>query len=482
MFGRPSLRRRLILSYLAVVVAVTLAGFVTVQVLVPQFFEQGVQQRLGPGPQFGQDQPDDEIDPPGRGTGPGPGNQTTSTAPDTATEPGPGTTSSPGPTGSTIGPGQPSTDPGQGNGQPGGNQDPGGGNQPDEPGNGPGGNTSTGPSNDAWGGLAPGVAAGGESIATQVVERSPVPIEIQEEYDRALTGALVAATVIGLLIALGLGVLFSRRLLTAFNSIKDGASRLADGQYDTRVAAPKEAELADLAESVNTLAESLQSTEQTRARLVSDLAHEIRNPLSTIEGYMEGLIDGVLPPDRETYEAVAGEAHRLKKLTRDLSVLSKAQEGALDYAMQDADLAEIATGVVDTLRPQYEINEVQLDAVIDGPLPVHVDKDRIAQTLTNLLGNALAHSPPGSAVKLAGIASAGRCHITITDSGEGIPHTQLDLIFDRFTRLDSSQPGTGIGLNIARTLARAHGGDITAASPGPGLGSTFELSLPMTAS
>jgi histidine kinase len=483
MFGQPSLRRRLILSYLAVVVAVTLAGFVTVQVLVPQFFEQGVQQRLGRGPQFGQDQPDDAIDPSGPGPGPGPGSQTNSTAPDATSGPGPDTTSTPGPTGSTLGPGEPSTDPGQGdgngNGQTGGNPEPGGGNQPDEPGNGPGESTSTGPSNDAWGGLAPGTVAGGEPIAAEVVERNPVPIEIQEEYDRALTGALVAATVIGLLIALVLGILFSRRLLKAFNSIKDGASRLANGQYDTRVAAPKEIELADLAESVNTLADSLQRTEQTRARLVSDLAHEIRNPLSTIEGYMEGLIDGVLPPDRQTYEAVAGEAHRLKKLTRDLSVLSKAQEGALDYAMEDADLAEIATGVVDTLRPQYEINEVKLDAVIPGPLSVHVDKDRIAQTLTNLLGNALAHTPPGGAVKVAGTAAAGRCRIAITDSGEGIRQTQLGLIFDRFTRLDSSQSGTGIGLNIARTLARAHGGDIAASSPGPGLGSTFELSLPM---
>ena len=330
---------------------------------------------------------------------------------------------------------------------------------------------------DAWSGLAPGIAAAGPMIATSV-ERSPVPSEIQDEYDRALTGALAVAMAIGLLIALALGILFSRRLLKAFNSIKDGASQLADGHYETRIAAPREIELADLAESVNTLADSLERTEETRARLVSDLAHEIRNPLSTIEGYMEGLIDGVLPADRETYEAVASEAHRLKKLTHDLSILSKAQEGALDYQMADIDLAAVVDEVVATLRPQYEINEVALDVAMAGPLPVHGDRDRIAQALTNLLGNALAHTPRSGTVVVSGTAENGQCLVAVADSGSGIPPAQLDLIFERFTRLDKGQAGTGIGLNIARTLVRAHGGDITASSPGRDRGATFRLTLP----
>lgn len=449
MFGQPSLRRRLILSYLAVVVAVTAAGFLTVQILVPQFFEQGVQERLGPGPQQGQGEQQGPTESPG--SGPGSGQTTIATTPPTT---------SPARTGSTQGPGG---DQGRGSG----GSDNGNGN-------------ATTTTLDAAGSVTgAGILAAGP--LAQDVERSPVPVEIQEEYDRALTSALLVATAIGLIIALALGILLTRRLLGTFNRIKEGASLLADGHYDTRVSVPREVELADLAESVNTLADSLQRTEHSRARLVSDLAHEIRNPLSTIEGYMEGLIDGVLPESKETYEAIAGEAHRLKRLTWDLSTLSKAQEGAIEFSFEETDLRRVVAKVVDTLGPQYEINDVALSVDLGDPMPVRVDVDRMAQAITNLLGNALAHTPPGGTVTVSGSTSHLQCALAISDTGAGIPGQQLETIFERFTRLDRDQPGTGIGLNIARTLVRAHEGDVTAASAGPGHGSTFEISLPRLA-
>lgn len=474
MLGRPSLRRRLILSYLLVVATVIGAAFVTVQVLVPQFFEQAVQERLGPGPQNGQNQ--GTGDPPGQG--PGPGNQQT-TAPPPATDPSsppssgaPSTTGDPNPTGSTIGPG--GEEPGTGRGQDPGNGRDGSGGKSDSGAGGQGRTTTTAAIDAA--GVLPGVHAAAPLAAA--TERNPVPVEIQQDYDRALTSALVVATVIGLIIALVLGWLLSRRLLKTFSGIKDGASKLADGNYGVRVPVPAEAELADLAESVNTLADSLQRIEQTRAQLVSDLAHEIRNPLSTIEGYMEGLIDGVLPESRETYEAVAAEAHRLKRLTRDLSTLSKAQEGAIEYSFESADLAALVESVAGTLTPQYEINGVDLEVAVPESMPVRIDTDRIAQTLTNLLGNALGHTAAGGRVAVKGAIDAQWCTVTVTDTGEGIPADEIEAIFERFARLNKNQPGTGIGLSIARALARAHGGDITASSPGPGAGSTFELSLP----
>jgi signal transduction histidine kinase len=388
MFGRSTLRARLILSFIALVAVVTVAGFVTVQVLVPQFFEQGIQQRMGPG----------------------------------------------------------------GSGQ--------------QQGNGAQGNPN-----------APGRATQSSPTSNTMTQSSVAP-EIQQAYDSALTSALFVATAIGLLIAIGLGVFFTRRLLRTFTGVKEGARRLAEGHYTVEVPTPREAELADLAESVNTLAASLQRTEETRARLVSDLAHELRNPLSTIEGYMEGLIDGVIPASDDTYAAVAHEAHRLKKLTHDLSTLSKAREGAIELSMTDSDLGGIVARVVDRLRPQFELNDVALDVAIAKPLPVRADPDRLGQAVTNLLGNALAHTPPGGSVRVNGRTSGDSCIVAFNDTGSGIPEAQLDAIFERFTRLDRDQPGTGIGLNIARTLARAHGGEIEAASPGPDEGATFTLTLP----
>ena len=486
MFGRPSLRRRLIISYVALVAAVTVAGFVTVQVLVPQFFEQAVQQRLGPGSPGGNQQ-QGTTDSPGEGSG----NSSTTTEaetvnppPTTDAPPPPGTTG-PGPTGSTQGPGGPPADPGDqgsgggsdgGSGAPGGNEDPGGAGSGDGgPGNRSGSTGAPGTTTEAASWAAPGILAAAQGRTT---ERSPVPAAIQEEYDRALTGALIAATIIGLVLSIGVGYLFSRRLLRTFNEVTAGARRLAEGHYDTRVDEPREAELADLAQSVNTLADSLQRTAETRARLVSDLAHEIRNPLSTIEGYMEGLIDGVLPPSRETYQAVSAEAHRLQRLTRDLSTLSKAQEGAIEYDMMDGDLAAIGRRVAETLAPQFEANEVTLSVRLGEPLPVHGDPDRLAQAVTNLLGNALAHTPPGGTVSVTGINDSASCSIAIADTGPGIPQTELETIFERFTRLDREQPGTGIGLNIARTLVRDHRGEVTAVSPGAGQGATFTVTLP----
>ncbi|MGA9596972.1 MAG: HAMP domain-containing sensor histidine kinase [Acidimicrobiia bacterium] len=454
MLGRPSLRRRLILSYLAVVIVVTAAAFVTVQVLVPEFFEQAVQQRLGPGPQIGQ------SDTPGQSGG----DSTTTTTP--ASTPSSREPAAPTPTGSTIGPGRSDT----GSGSQGTTE---GDGQTRNPGNGNGPPTTT---VDSFAG--PGIYAAGAAAAS--TDRSPIPIEIQQDYEHALTAALIVAIAIGLVIALLLGWLLTRRLLRTFTGVKEGAAELAAGHYSVRIPVPAEVELAELAASINTLADSLERTEQTRARLVSDLAHEIRNPLSTIEGYMEGLIDGVLPASRDTYEAVAAEAHRLKRLTRDLTTLSKAQEGAIAYEMTPHDLGEIVAAVADTLQPQYEINDVALSVSMPGPMPVHVDDTRIAQTVTNLLGNALSHTPQGGQVTVRGTVDATWCRVSVADTGPGIPESQLETIFERFTRLDRTQPGTGIGLNIARTLARAHGGDVTATSV-EGDGACFELRLPHSA-
>ena len=478
------------MSYLVVVIAVTASAFVTVQVLVPRFFEQAVQQRLGPGPQGD----DTATTTPGQGQGNRRGVTTTTTAVTTTTTANapattttttvaPTSTTGTGPTGSTIGPG---TGAGTGTSTPdtsmpttsspgGQNGDGQGGQNENTGGAAPHGSTTT-TTIESFAPYSPGILASG--VLAQQTEQSPIPIDIQQDYDRALTLSLLVAIGIGLVIALGLGWWLTRRLLRTFTEIKEGASRLADGHYSVRVPVPPELELADIAESVNTLADSLERTEQTRARLVSDLAHEIRNPLSTIEGYMEGLIDGVLPPSRETYEAVAAEAHRLKRLTWDLSTLSKAQEGAIELNMTSDDLRNIVAGVVDTLRPQYELNDVRLEVSLDEPMPVHVDGDRIAQTLTNLLGNALSHTPPGGEVTVTGGKDSRWCWVVVADTGPGIPETELETIFERFTRLESTHSGTGIGLNIARTLARSHGGDITASSPPDQPGARFEMKLP----
>ena len=301
--------------------------------------------------------------------------------------------------------------------------------------------------------------------------------DIEQTYDDALRTASVVAGVAGIALAAGLALVFSRRVLRPVRDVQDASRRMADGDYRTAVPVPTEPELASLVESVNHLGTALATTEQLRAQLVSDLAHELRNPLTTIEGYMDALTDGVLPPTPETYDDVATEARRLRRLTEDLSLLSRAQEGAWALMPVPVDLATVVTTATDRLRPRIDRAELALHVDLPTPLPVVVDPERITQVLTNLLDNALAHTPAGGNLWVSGTHDGATCRIEVRDDGEGIPPEHLEEVFHRFTRLGGG-PGIGIGLDIARHLATAHGGTLTARSDGPGTGATFVLTLP----
>ncbi|MEK7426696.1 MAG: HAMP domain-containing sensor histidine kinase [Actinomycetota bacterium] len=307
-----------------------------------------------------------------------------------------------------------------------------------------------------------------------------VSTQIQEEYESALVGALLIAAAIGLVVAVVLGVIFSHRVLARLRAVQEAAHAMAAGDFGRSLPVPSEPELADLVTSINALGASLASAEQARARLVSDLAHELRNPLTTIEGYVEGLIDRVLPPTIETYSEIAAEAHRLRRLTMDLSFLSRAQEQAVEYRFVPMDLAVVARSVAERIRPQFESDGVVLQVDLVDELPVDGDGERLAQVLTNVLGNALGHTPSGGAVTLHGVRTGLDCVVEIADTGEGMTAEQISLVFDRYTRFHGGT-GIGIGLNIARAITRAHHGDLAAFSSGPGGGSIFTITVPARA-
>jgi histidine kinase len=245
---------------------------------------------------------------------------------------------------------------------------------------------------------------------------------------------------------------------------------------------PAELELAELARDVNRLGAALQATERRRARLIAEVAHEMRTPLTTIEGYVEGMLDQVFEPNEEVLTSVAEEAARLQRLASDLSELSRAEEGALTLNLQRVDLGALAAACAERLRPQYDDKHVHFEVRSGPTAPVDADPDRVTQVLTNLLGNALTYTPAGGRV----VVTSGRddrwAVVAIADSGVGLAPEDLELVFDRFYRVAGSvraADGSGIGLTIARGIARAHGGDVRAASEGPGRGTTFTLNLPL---
>jgi signal transduction histidine kinase len=302
----------------------------------------------------------------------------------------------------------------------------------------------------------------------------------------AFVSALTAALLAGLLAsvaAAGLAAAFvTWRLLRPLNAVRAATRRIAAGHYQASVPVPTEPELAALAADVNTLATALAGTETRRVRLLGEVAHEMRTPLTALEGYMEGLIDGVFAPEPEILGAASDELRRLRRLADDLSTLSRAEEQRLDLHPADTDLADLARRAADRLAPQFRDGHVTLTVHAAGALPVRADPDRITQVLTNIIGNALtATSPPGT-VTVDARAAGDRAEIAVTDTGTGLAAADLERVFERFYRAHG-QPrrssGSGIGLTIARNIARAHGGEVTASSPGPGHGATFVLALPL---
>ena len=303
--------------------------------------------------------------------------------------------------------------------------------------------------------------------------------EVNDAFLSALDTALLLGLVVGLFVAAVLAGLITRRIMRPIDRVRETTRLLAAGRYERRVPIPTERELALLATDVNALADTLQATEQSRARLISDVSHELRNPLSTIEGYMEGLVDGVIEPTDEVFSSVGDEAARLKRIVSDLSLLSRLEEGALPLERMQIDLREVARSVADRLRPQFMEKDVALRIAPGEPLTVAGDHDRLAQVFTNLVGNALGHTPQGGSVSIAGRLDGRHAEVAVVDSGEGIDPANLDHVFDRFFRADPAQgSGTGIGLTIAHRIIRAHDGEITVESAGPGRGATFSVRIP----
>jgi signal transduction histidine kinase len=312
-------------------------------------------------------------------------------------------------------------------------------------------------------------------------EHGQTEAESRTAFTDALWGALPIALVVSTGTAALAAIFVARRILRPINDVRGATRRLAAGHYDERVEPPIELELAALASDVNLLAGALESTEHRRAQLISEVAHEMRTPLSAIRGYAEGVLDGVFAPDEEVLTGVIEETLRLERLASDLALLSRAEEHALPLHITAEDLGDLAVSAAERLRSQFDDKGVELTIRRAPSLPVAVDRDRILQVITNLLGNALVYTPATGQVIVSPEHREDHAAVAVIDTGGGIASDDLGLIFERFYRvpgLNRPSGGSGIGLTIARSIARAHGGDVDAASDGIGLGATFTLRLP----
>jgi histidine kinase len=305
------------------------------------------------------------------------------------------------------------------------------------------------------------------------------------DYRASFNEALMYATLAAVLAAFTLSLFVSRSVISPIHAMSRATQRIADGRYDERVQVNGRDELAQLATRFNQMAEKLDQTETMRRRLIGDVSHELRTPLTAIKGSMEGLMDGVLPADEETFQQVHAEADRLNRLVDDLQELSRVEARAYQLDFHALDVSALAQIVTKRLAPRFESKRITLDLELPAaPLYVLADEDRAIQVLTNLTGNALQYTPEGGKVTLSARRLNGEAQISVRDVGIGIPPEHLPHIFDRFYRVDKSRSrqaggGSGIGLTIARALVEAHGGRIWVESAGEGQGSIFYFTLPV---
>jgi len=293
-------------------------------------------------------------------------------------------------------------------------------------------------------------------------------------------GAAPLAALVLLFVAMAVVALVlrsMRRIGSPLHAVMDAADRVADGDYGVRVQEYGPPPLRALAHSFNTMAERLQNADRLRRNVMADVAHELRTPLSVLQGRLEGLLDGVYPRDDRQLGELLEETHVLSRLIEDLRTLALSDAGALPLQKDATDLVELVRDVVRSMMPEADRKSVSLSASPSvGTAVADADPVRMREVLTNIVSNALRHSANGGAVTVAINQTTEQIAILVRDAGEGMLPADVGRIFDRFYKGSASR-GSGLGLAIAKSIVTAHGGEIHASSE-PGQGTTVEFTLP----
>ncbi len=329
----------------------------------------------------------------------------------------------------------------------------------------------------------------GQIVALAASYQATRSMALQSPQDAIFAVLLVYTTVL----SLALFYLLATGMTTSLAHIQAGAARLAEGDLETRVAVGTRDELADLATDLNTMAARLAAVarrerqmEQSRRELIAAVSHDLRTPLAAIRATVEAILDGVVT-DEETVGRYLRTMHagtkELSRLIDDLFELSRIEAGALTLAPEPASVADLVSEALGRMAPQAAARGVTLGGHAAPDLPlISLDARQIGRVLTNLIDNALRHTPAGGRVMVAASRAGGAVRVEIADSGEGIAAADLPHVFDRFYRGDKSRSrdggGAGLGLAISKGIVEAHGGAIWAEPVEPH-GTRVAFTLPL---
>jgi signal transduction histidine kinase len=307
--------------------------------------------------------------------------------------------------------------------------------------------------------------------------------QIDDALTRSLNEGFLVAAGVALPLSVIVSVLVARQLSRPVRSLASASRRIAAGEYGQQVPVAGPQELEELARSFNSMAGALEGAERRRIELIGDVAHELRTPVTVLQGYVEALADGVFPASPETWAKLTAETTRLGRLAEELQDLSRAQAGQLAVSVTAVSVGDAIRSAAGRLQQAFAEKGLVLEILFaPGLANVLADSERLVQVLSSLLSNALRYTPAPGTVSIAARRLGDGVEIAVRDTGIGIDAEHLPHIFERFYRVDRSRArssgGTGVGLTIASALVAAMGGTLRAESPGAGAGSTFTLVLP----
>lgn len=294
-------------------------------------------------------------------------------------------------------------------------------------------------------------------------------IMVQKEryFSRQLFMILWIAIVIAMMISALIFNYFAKRLvIEPLEHINNGARRLAKGEVEKRVEVVSNDEIGELAESFNIMAESIEKSDNITKEFISNVSHELRSPITSIKGFVGGIIDGVIPKDKENYymNIVYDEVNRLARLVNDLLDMSAMESGKFNLVVSEFDINSVIKLCILNLERKIESKGLSLDATFNDKRSfVVADRDRIIQVLTNLLENAIKYSEANGDIKVDVYSKGEKMYISIFNSGENISKEDINHIWDRFYKSDKSRTNkisTGLGLSIVRLILSQHNEEV----------------------
>ncbi len=293
---------------------------------------------------------------------------------------------------------------------------------------------------------------------------SPEPAH--DMFVSAIHRYLIWASVAAVLLAVMLSFVMMRRTLTPLSRMTQATREIAAGNYSASIAVETKDEIGQLSSAFNRMAASLQKIERLRKQLMIDVAHELRTPLTNIQGYLEGLLDGVVPASKENFQLLHEETIRLTLLVEDMLQLAHADSAQSDLRPDYFGITESIQTRYASLKPSFREKNIDVTLQKDGDDTVWADPEKISRVLKNLLQNALQYSPTQSRVSVKIKRTSSTVTVSITNPAPEVSSEDVPLLFERFYRGEKSRSrdlgGAGIGLAIVKELVEAHGGNVGA--------------------